>query len=98
VFDSRSPKRASRALVGRNIRPGERIAVLAENRCEYLELTLAAARTGAILCALNWRFSPVEIAHCMKLTRPALLFVSARHRDLLAAAGTPAGCEVIEFG
>ena len=36
---------------------GARVAILAENRNEYIEATFAAARLGAILCALNWRLT-----------------------------------------
>jgi acyl-CoA synthetase (AMP-forming)/AMP-acid ligase II len=66
---------------------GDRVAVLAENRIEYLELALAAARTGSILAALNWRFSAPEIAHCAGLTQPAVVFVSRRFLPLLREAG-----------
>lgn len=87
---------AAAALHRHGIEPGERIAVLAENRFEVLELTLAAARVGAILCALNWRFSRAELAHCLRLTSPRLLFVSERH----LAIGTPVpdGARSIVFG
>lgn len=82
-FDERA-NRAAQALIALDIRRGERIAVLSENRFEYLELAVAAARTGTILCALNWRFSAAEIAHCIELTQPRLVFVSARHVGTLA--------------
>ena len=82
-FDARA-NRAARALQDYGLLPGDRIAVLAENRIEYLELAVAAARSGVILCALNWRFTASELAHCVALTAPRLLFVSARHVPLLA--------------
>src|SRR5262245_1942391 len=34
---------------------GDRIALLSENRTEYLEVQLAAARIGAIVACQNWR-------------------------------------------
>ena len=42
------------------LRAGERIAVLSENRLEYLELQLAAATLGAIVACLNWRLAADE--------------------------------------
>ena len=84
-FDRRC-NQAAHGLRELGIQAGDRIAVLAENRLEYLELAVAAARTGAILCALNWRFSQDEIAHCIALTSPSLIFVSARHLSLLNLA------------
>ena len=82
AFDARA-NRAAQALLAAGLQLGERIAVLAENRMEYLELAVAAARTGVILCALNWRFSAAELKHCIALTTPQLVFVSPRHAALL---------------
>jgi fatty-acyl-CoA synthase len=84
-FDRRAWAAAA-ALRALGIAAGDRVAVLAENRIEYLELALAAARTGGILAALNWRFSAPEIAHCVRLTAPALVFVSQRFLPLLREA------------
>ncbi len=85
------------ALIRRGIEPGARIAVLAENRFEYIELALAAARCGAILCALNWRFTVEELAHCIAITQHTLLFVSVRHAALLP--GLPVSeAVIIAFG
>lgn len=94
AFDARA-NRAAQALLAAGLRPGERIAVLAENRIEYLELAVAAARTGVILCALNWRFSAAELHHCIALTTPRMVFVSARHAALLA---TTASVATLAFG
>src|SRR5262245_63281348 len=45
---------------------GTRIAILSENRLEYLELFLAAAWLGAIVACQNWRLAPPELAHCLR--------------------------------
>jgi acyl-CoA synthetase (AMP-forming)/AMP-acid ligase II len=45
--------RLVRALAAKGIRSGDRIALLSENRLEYPELQLAAARLGAILACQN---------------------------------------------
>ena len=94
AFDARA-NRAAQALLAHGLKRGDRIAVLAENCIEYLELAVAAARTGVILCALNWRFAAAELSHCIALTAPSLIFVSARHSDLL---GTAHGIATVEFG
>ncbi|HUN51368.1 MAG TPA: AMP-binding protein [Candidatus Sulfotelmatobacter sp.] len=82
ALDERA-NRAAHMLLSAGIRRGDRFGVLAENRIEYVELAIAAARVGAVLCAMNWRFAPAEIEHCIRLTGPSLLFVSARHASLL---------------
>jgi acyl-CoA synthetase (AMP-forming)/AMP-acid ligase II len=96
AFEARA-NRAAQALLAQGVQPGDRIAVLAENRLEYLELAVAAARTGTILCALNWRFSSAELAHCVRLTRPRFLFVSDRHAPALGDLDLD-GIVTIRFG
>jgi fatty-acyl-CoA synthase len=66
---------------------GTRIAILSENRLEYLELFLAAAWLGAIVACQNWRLAAPELAHCLKLVEPAVVILSPRHAERLAAAG-----------
>ena len=39
------------------------------------EATFAAARLGAILCALNWRLARDELAHCVALVEPLGIYV-----------------------
>jgi len=55
---------------------GDRVAILSENRVEYLELMFAVAKLGAILCALNWRLADPELIYCVTLTSPKAAFVS----------------------
>jgi len=75
--------RIAQALLASGVQAGERIAVLAENRREYIGLQLAAAKIGAIVACLNWRLADAEAAHCLRLVSPRLVFVSQRHADVL---------------
>ncbi|MFT4539714.1 MAG: fatty-acyl-CoA synthase [Planctomycetota bacterium] len=61
-------------LVEAGVRPGDRVAVLAKNEPAYLELYFAAARCGAVLCPLNVRLAPIELAGILVQSRPRLLF------------------------
>jgi len=72
------------ALAVRGVGPGDRVAVLAENRFETLEIVLAAARLGAIVALQNWRLAAAELRHCIELVDPALCVVSKRHLARLA--------------
>ena len=49
-------------LRGRGVGPGDRVAVLELNTHAMLEVTYAAAALGAVLCPLNYRLSPRELA------------------------------------
>lgn len=64
------------------IRRGDRIAILARNCAEYLEAEFAAAKTGAILCALNWRLADAELAHCINLVSPKALILGPEYDAL----------------
>src|SRR5688572_9635551 len=56
--------RRATALAGwlqrRGVGQGARVAILSENRLEYLELFLAAAWIGAIVACQNWRLAAPE--------------------------------------
>jgi fatty-acyl-CoA synthase len=92
-LESRS-RRLATHLHGLGVTRGERVAVLSENRLEYLELFLAAARLGAIAACQNWRLSDRELDHCIGIVEPVVLLVSPRHRDAAPGFGGPR----IEYG
>lgn len=76
--------RMAGVLRGCGVRHGDRVAVLSENRHEYLELEVAAATIGAITACLNWRLAPVELEHCVRLVEPTAVVVSPRFESMLA--------------
>lgn len=84
-------------LKGRGVRRGDCVAVLAENRHEYLEVELACAKVGVIAACLNWRMSTTELLHCVRLVEAKALFVSERY-STVAEALRPAGGAEITFG
>ena len=81
-FDERTRRLAS-VLAARGIGRGSRIGILSENRLEYLELFIAAARLGAIAACQNWRLTAPELAHCIGLVEPRVVLVSPRHEEKL---------------
>ena len=90
-------RRLCNALQQRGVGRGDRVAVLSENRCEYVEVLLAAAHLGAIVACQNWRLSAAELAHCLNLVAPRVVLVSERHAALLASSNVVVG-SVIAFG
>jgi fatty-acyl-CoA synthase len=75
--------RLAHALATIGIQRGDRVGILAENRTEFVELELAAAKLAAIVAALNWRFVPAELDHCTQLVEPKVILVSARFKAQL---------------
>lgn len=55
------------------VRQGDRVAVLAMNCTEYLDLLFACAKLGAILQPLNWRLSASELRGLLADAEPVVL-------------------------
>ncbi|MEE3100959.1 MAG: AMP-binding protein [Pseudomonadota bacterium] len=68
-------------LAGRGLVPGDRVAILSENRGEYVEALMACARGGFILCCQNWRLAEAELAHCLGLVTPRATLASPRYAE-----------------
>lgn len=65
------------------IRKGDRVAILARDGVEHLDLFFACSKLGAVHTALNWRLHPHELAEIAAQVTPRLLFFSA---DFTASA------------
>ena len=70
-------------LAGAGIGRGDRVAVLAQNRIEYLDLYGAAALLGAVIVPINWRLNADEIEHAITDTTPALVCADAQYQPTL---------------
>jgi len=82
---------------GQGLVRGDRISVLSENRSEYVEVELAAAKLGITTACLNWRQSDSELTHCIRLVEPKLVFVSERYMPVLERIDHGVG-RVLVFG
>jgi acyl-CoA synthetase (AMP-forming)/AMP-acid ligase II len=83
--------RLSAVLRALGLERGDRVAILSENRAEYLELIFAAGKLGVIVCTLNWRLTDRELLHCVTLTEPRATFVSPLHHQTARRLGEPMG-------
>lgn len=55
------------------VRKGDRVAVLAMNCVEYLDVWFACGKLGAIMQTLNWRLTPAELAGLLEDATPSIL-------------------------
>jgi acyl-CoA synthetase (AMP-forming)/AMP-acid ligase II len=78
-LDERS-NRLAQVFISKGLQQQDRVAILAHNCAEYMELELAAAKAGLIVAALNWRLGERELQHCISMVEPRLIVVAA---DLL---------------
>ena len=81
--------RLAHVFTGIGVRPGDRVAILARNSAEYVEVELAAAKSGAILAAQNWRLADAELTHCIRLVDPTVIVCAPDYRETLARLDLP---------
>ncbi len=62
---NRRVNRLCRALAAQGLRHGDRLAILAYNCLEFIEVIMASAKLGLILVPLNWRLTPAELGFIM---------------------------------
>ena len=60
----------ARHLAARGVRPGERVAVMASNRPEFLVVVMATSKLGAAPVLLSTAWRALEVGHAVDLTTP----------------------------
>lgn len=65
--------------IGRN----DRLAVLSENTCKYLEIYFAAGKLGASVTPLNFRLADPEIVHIINDSESTVLFAGDGYEERL---------------
>jgi acyl-CoA synthetase (AMP-forming)/AMP-acid ligase II len=73
-------------LTKTGIQTGDRMAVIAQNSDQFMILYGAAAKIGAIVLPVNWRFQGEEIAYVLKDCTPKIVFAGADFQKLVADA------------
>jgi len=79
-------------LAGKGITKGDRIGLLLTNCMEWIELTMAAWKLGALIVPINTRFTPAEVKFVVANAGAKLLFTND---GLVASTNTVERCEVI---
>jgi long-subunit acyl-CoA synthetase (AMP-forming) len=67
-------------LVEQGVRPGERIAVISENRAEMYLLELAVMSIGAVSIPIFAGYHAPQIAYVLRHARPRFVVVSGQHQ------------------
>lgn len=78
--------RLAARLAAVGVEPGDRVAMLARNRIEYLDVLLACARLGTVFVPLNWRLAPAEIGQIVADAAPRLVLHDEEGEPARAAA------------
>ena len=75
--------RLANGLIGLGLKEGDRVAVLAENCFEFLEIYLGVAKAGGVAAPLNYRLLPTDIGHLIDYVRPEFLILGANYFDMI---------------
>jgi fatty-acyl-CoA synthase len=92
-------------LIARGIEAGDRVAVWAQNRAEWVLVQYATAKVGAILVCINPAYRTHELTYALEQSGAALLFSApgfktSDYRAMVGevAPGLPALREAVFFG
>ena len=80
---SDASNRLANALLGLGLRPGQRVAYVAENHLEYVVLEFALLKAGLTKVPLNVRFAPLELRRCLELADVRLVVADGVAADAL---------------
>jgi O-succinylbenzoic acid--CoA ligase len=89
---------AAARLQTEDVRPGDLVALLAQNGAPYVVAVHAIARIGAVLLPLNFRLAPAELAWLLKdAAAHRLLHEQAHHETALALRGEAPPLQLISL-
>ena len=74
--------RLANALQAKGVGQGDKVAVMALNSMEYVEIYYAAAKLGAVFVPLNYRAKQEELVYMCNNSEAKALFVGSRYLDL----------------
>lgn len=80
-LNNRANRLANWLRRGAGIEKGDRVAILAHNGVEYLDVFFACGKLGAVLTALNWRLHWRELLALIGNTAPKVLIYSDEFKD-----------------
>ncbi|QIG43739.1 long-chain fatty acid--CoA ligase [Nocardioides anomalus] len=88
--------RLVRALRAAGVGRGDRVAIMAVDSPEYVELVLACMKLGATYAALNFRLAGPELRTVLTASQAKLIFLSARYEELVEGCFPAAAAHVQE--
>ena len=94
-LDERSNRLANALLGAFAISCGERVALLAHNRLEVVEVLAGCAKAGAVYVGLNFRMTESELQSVLANAQPRLLITEPEFEALAHALADQPGIPVL---
>jgi len=89
-----SSNRLAHGLIASGIRPGDRVALMAQNCLEFPVIVYAVAKCGAVLVPVNFRYEKKELLYVMENSSPRVLFFGPENAALVEEASADRPQEV----
>lgn len=83
-LNQRAQRLAEFLSIDLGIKKGDRVAILAQNRIEFLDILFAAQKTGTILVPLNYRLKVNELVYLLQDSQPRVLFYDQPNTEVVA--------------
>ena len=78
-------------LMGIGVRKGDRVAVLANNCLQYMEIYLAVAKAGMVIVPLNYRLVGKELSHLLNNSEANTLIIGSEYLESINYKGDKKG-------
>jgi fatty-acyl-CoA synthase len=78
-------RRVANGLIDRGIEPMDRVALLARNCLEYIEIEVGIAAARAIMVPLSWRLRPPELRNLLRRSEARAIIVEDRFAATIEA-------------
>jgi acyl-CoA synthetase (AMP-forming)/AMP-acid ligase II len=85
-LDERS-SRVANGLLAAGVEPGDRVAILCPNCCEFFDVIFGVSKAAATLVALNWRLAAPELAAILADAQPSAVIAHPDFAHLLPDDG-----------
>jgi fatty-acyl-CoA synthase len=89
---------AAHFLAARDLRPGDRIAIIGDNSLEWVVAAIGALKLGAVVVPFNNRFTPDELSYLAGDAEPRLVLSDQANRERMAAALAGSGVPLLGLG
>jgi long-chain acyl-CoA synthetase len=85
------------AVLGRGVRPGDRVGLISENRSEWVMTYLAVTCVGAVIVPYDILLKAEELGSIMRASGACMVFTSAEYLDKVSRALPPAVRTIVLF-
>ncbi|MEU9643728.1 long-chain fatty acid--CoA ligase [Streptomyces sp. NPDC048188] len=86
------------ALAGLDVRPGDRVALMAPNTAEFPQAYYAVAAAGAVVVPVHLLLSAAEVEHVLRDSGATLLLCHPAQAETGAAAARETGVRMVTLG